>query len=149
MMSWAREWHGVHNIMGSRRTMVLRAQEWHCGPGYSLHGRGGHRLRSGKLAARKGARPWLAMIAWRLCWGLDDGVGSGEVKDGAGKFWQPDGMSESLRALGFAMVVQRFIYREPHQEQTPMTSAGPLLLWITVATGGCHHQPVGTVTVYL
>jgi hypothetical protein len=28
-----------------------------------------------------------------------------------GKFWQPDGMSESLRGLEFTNSVQRFIYR--------------------------------------
>jgi hypothetical protein len=50
--------------------------------------------------------------------GLDDGTGSGEVIDGAGfreifggKFWQPDGVSESLRGLRFAKVMQQFICR--------------------------------------
>jgi hypothetical protein len=44
----------------------------------------------------------------RLRGGLDDSTGSREVDDGAGsrevfsrKFWQPDGVSERLRGLGF------------------------------------------------
>jgi hypothetical protein len=56
--------------------------------------------------------------AQRLQGGLDDGTGSGEVDDSAGsreifggKFWQPDGVSESLWGLGFAKVMQWFIYR--------------------------------------
>jgi hypothetical protein len=28
-----------------------------------------------------------------------------------GKFWQPNGVSESLRGLGFAETAQQFIYR--------------------------------------
>jgi hypothetical protein len=55
---------------------------------------------------------------WRLWRGLDDGTVSGEVDDGEGsseifegKFWQSDIVSESIRELGFAMVVQRFIYK--------------------------------------
>jgi hypothetical protein len=54
----------------------------------------------------------------RLQGGLDDGTGSGEVDDSKGsreifgwKFWQPDGVSECLRGLGFAKATQRFIYR--------------------------------------
>jgi hypothetical protein len=55
--------------------------------------------------------------------GLDHGLkqqrrGSGEVDDDAdsmgifgGKFWQPDGLSESLLGLWFANAAQRFIYR--------------------------------------
>jgi hypothetical protein len=57
-------------------------------------------------------------MAQSLWGGLDDGTGSREVNDGAGsreifgrKVWQPDGVSESLRGLGFAKVAQRFIYR--------------------------------------
>jgi hypothetical protein len=45
----------------------------------------------------------------RLQVGFDDSTGFGEVDDGVGsreiftvKFWQPDGVSESLRGLGFA-----------------------------------------------
>jgi hypothetical protein len=44
----------------------------------------------------------------RLRGGLDDGTGSREVDDGAGfrevfsgNFWQPDGVSERPRGLGF------------------------------------------------
>jgi hypothetical protein len=37
-------------------------------------------------------------------------------------------VSESLGGLGFAKATQRFIYRR-----------------ITVAMGGCHHQPVTNV----
>jgi hypothetical protein len=45
----------------------------------------------------------------RLQGGLDDGVGSRE--NFGRKFWQPDGVSKSLQGLGFAKVVQWFIYR--------------------------------------
>jgi hypothetical protein len=52
-------------------------------------------------------------MARRLRGELDDDTGSKEVDDGAGsreifggKFWQPDGVSESLRGLRFAKVVQ-------------------------------------------
>jgi hypothetical protein len=58
------------------------------------------------------------MMAQRLRGGLDDGMGLGEVDDGtgsreifSGKFWQHDGVSESLRGLWFAKVVHQFIYR--------------------------------------
>jgi hypothetical protein len=54
----------------------------------------------------------------RLRRGANDSTGSGEVDDSGGsreifdgKLCQLDGVSESLRELGFAMVVQRFIYR--------------------------------------
>jgi hypothetical protein len=40
---------------------------------------------------------------------VDGGAGSRE--NFSGKFWQPDGVSESLRGLEFAKAVQRFIYR--------------------------------------
>jgi hypothetical protein len=59
-----------------------------------------------------------SMTARRLLGGLDDGTGSREVDDGTisreifdGKFWQSDGVSESLRGLGFAKETQQFIYR--------------------------------------
>jgi hypothetical protein len=58
------------------------------------------------------------MMARRLRGGLNNGIGSEEVDDGAGsreifgrKFWQPDGVSERLWGLGFAKATQRFIYR--------------------------------------
>jgi hypothetical protein len=83
---------------------------------------------SGKMAACKdldhgrkrrcGGSAEDSTVAWRLRGGHDDGMGSEEVDDGAGskeifgrKFWQPDGVSESLRGLGFAKTVQQFIYR--------------------------------------
>jgi hypothetical protein len=54
----------------------------------------------------------------KLQGGLDDAMSSGEVDDNAGsreifdgKFWQPDGVSESLRGLGFTKAMQWFIYR--------------------------------------
>jgi hypothetical protein len=40
---------------------------------------------------------------------VDNGVGSKENFDR--KFWHPDGVSESLRGLGFAKVTQQFIHR--------------------------------------
>jgi hypothetical protein len=50
-------------------------------------------------------------MARRFRGGLNDGTGSREVNDGVssreifgGKFCQPDGVSESLRGLGFAKV---------------------------------------------
>jgi hypothetical protein len=53
------------------------------------------------------------MMAQRLRGGLDDGTGSEEVDNGADsrenfvlKFWQTDGVSQSLRGLGFAKAVQ-------------------------------------------
>jgi hypothetical protein len=59
-------------------------------------------------------------MAWRLRGGLDDGTGSKEVDDGAGsneifgrKFWQIDGMSESLRGLGFAKPCNYLFIGEP------------------------------------
>jgi hypothetical protein len=92
------------------------------------------------------------MTAQMLWGGLDNGVGFGEVDDGTnareifgGKFWQPDVVSESLRGLGFAKDAQRFIYRKPHHQRAPVTSAGLLLLRIIEATGGCDHQPIATV----
>jgi hypothetical protein len=64
-----------------------------------------------------GSREFSTM-AWRLRAGLDDGTGSGEVDYGmcsrkifGKKFWQPDGVSESLRGLGFAKATQWFIYK--------------------------------------
>jgi hypothetical protein len=57
-------------------------------------------------------------MAWRLQGGLNDDMGSRKVDDGAGsreifgrKFWQPYGVSESFRGLGFARDTQWFIYR--------------------------------------
>jgi hypothetical protein len=54
----------------------------------------------------------------RLRGGLDDGTSSREVDNGVGsweifgrKFWQPDGMSQTLWGLWFAKSMQRFIYR--------------------------------------
>jgi hypothetical protein len=53
------------------------------------------------------------MMARRLRGGLDDGTGSKEVDNGADskenfvlKFWQTDGVSQSLRGLGFAKAAQ-------------------------------------------
>jgi hypothetical protein len=50
------------------------------------------------------------MMARRLWRGLNDNTDSEEVDDSAGsreifgrKFWQPDGVSESLRELGFVV----------------------------------------------
>jgi hypothetical protein len=47
--------------------MVSRAWGWR------LRGRWCHRLGSRKMAARRGAQPWLGMTAWRLWGGLDEG----------------------------------------------------------------------------
>jgi hypothetical protein len=87
-----------------------------------------HQLRSGMMAAHKGlnrGREWWCggfhedSTTAQSLWGvLNDGKGSGEVDDGAGSreifgaiFWQPNGMSESLRGLGFTEATQWFIYR--------------------------------------
>jgi hypothetical protein len=52
-------------------------------------------------------------MTWRLWGGLDDGTSSREVHNGAGSreifggnFWLLDGVSESLRGLGFANATQ-------------------------------------------
>jgi hypothetical protein len=57
-------------------------------------------------------------MVWRLLGVLDDDTGFGKLEHGADsreifsrKFWQPDGLSESLQGLVFAKVVQRFTYR--------------------------------------
>jgi hypothetical protein len=57
-------------------------------------------------------------MVWRLQGGLDDGMGSEEVDDVTGskkifglKIWQSDGVNESIQGLGFAKVVEWFIYR--------------------------------------
>jgi hypothetical protein len=57
-------------------------------------------------------------MVWRLQGGLDDGMGSEEVDDVTCskkifdlKIWQSDGVNESLQGLGFAKVVEWFIYR--------------------------------------
>jgi hypothetical protein len=70
------------------------------------------------MVACKGAQTWSGMIARRLQGGRDDNTGSREVDDGAAsreifgwKIWQPNAVSESLRGLGFANVMQQFIYR--------------------------------------
>jgi hypothetical protein len=42
--------------------------------GRRLRGRWHHRLRSGKMETRKGARPWSGTMVQRLWGGLDDGA---------------------------------------------------------------------------
>jgi hypothetical protein len=64
----AREWHQVDNVTSSGRTTLLRA--W----GQRLCGRRHHQLGSGKMEARKGARPLSGTMAQRLRGGVDDGV---------------------------------------------------------------------------
>jgi hypothetical protein len=75
-------------------------------------------LGRGRWQRVKGARLWLGATARRLQGELNDGTGSGEFDDSAvskkifgGKFWQPDGVSESLWRLGLAKGTQWFIYR--------------------------------------
>jgi hypothetical protein len=67
---------------------------------------------------RRGGSGEDSTTAWRLQGGfnnemysraIDDSADSREIFDG--KFWQPDGVSESLRRLGFAKTTQQFIYR--------------------------------------
>jgi hypothetical protein len=82
-----------------------------------------HRLGSGKMVARKGLDRGQerlcggsgvdSTMARRLWGGLDDGMSSRVVNDGAGsreifggKFWLPDGIIESLWGLGFAKAAQ-------------------------------------------
>jgi hypothetical protein len=75
-------------------------------------------LNRGREQRRGGSRD-DSTTAQSLPGGLDDGTSTaGEVNDGAGsrenfsgKFWQPDGVSESLRGLEFAKAAQQFIYR--------------------------------------
>jgi hypothetical protein len=105
MGQWRRGLREDNVVVGSGTA----SQAW----GWRMCGRRRHRLGSGKMAAHKGARPWSGTTAWRLRGGLDNGTGSREVDDGAGyreifggKFWQPDGVSESLQGLGFAKAAQ-------------------------------------------
>jgi hypothetical protein len=88
----------------------------------------------------------------RLRGGLDDDTGSEEVDDGMGsreifdeKFWQPHGVSESLRGLGFVKTAQQFIYREATVATGISDVIKALLLRITVAMGRCHHQTIANV----
>jgi hypothetical protein len=117
----------VHIVVSPGRTTLLQAQE-------RLRRLGDEACvvdevtGSGKMAACKGLdhgqKQWCGGSAEdsttvrRLRGGRDDGMGSEEVDDGAGskeifgrKFWQADGVSESLRGLGFAKTMQQFIYR--------------------------------------
>jgi hypothetical protein len=62
---------------------------------------------------RRGCSGEDLTMTWRLWGGLDDGTGSREVHNGAGSreifggnFWLLDGVSESLRGLGFANATQ-------------------------------------------
>jgi hypothetical protein len=121
MAPWDRKWRGVHNVAGSGRAMLLRDRESHrrlgddacMVDGITSSGRG-------RWQSIKGPRPWLGMMVMvqRLRVGTDDSTGSWEVDDGAAsreifgrKFWQPNGLSESLWELGFAKTTQWFIYR--------------------------------------
>jgi hypothetical protein len=80
------------------------------------------------------------MMVQRLQGELDNGTGPREVNDDAGsreffdgKFWQPNGVSESIQGLGFAKAAQWFIYRR-----------------ITVATGiGDVSEAVATESLLL
>jgi hypothetical protein len=73
--------------------------------------------------------------AWRLQGGFDNDMYSRAIDDSADsreifdkKFWQPDGVCESLQRLGFAKTTQRIIYRR-----------------ITVATGISDvHRAIAT-----
>jgi hypothetical protein len=95
-------WGAQHHRLGEDDVVAgsgIASQAW----GWCLCGRRHHQVGLGKMAARKGARPWLGTMARRLRRGLDDRAGSGEVNDGTGskeifgrKFWQPDDVSESL-----------------------------------------------------
>jgi hypothetical protein len=129
MASCARERCWVHNVVGSGRTTLLWAREWHrwlgddacvvdgatgsgLGRWWRAKGLNNHREQ------QCGGSEEDSTMAWRCQGGLKDGTDSGEVDDGAGsreifggKFWQPDGMSESLRRLGFANHAHQFIYR--------------------------------------
>jgi hypothetical protein len=87
----------------------------------------------------------------RLQGGLNDCTGSaGEVDDGAGsreifgwKFWQPDGVCESLWRLGFAKAAQWFIYRRI----TVATGISDVSRAIAIEnhSSNDHHQPVANV----
>jgi hypothetical protein len=106
---WAREWH---HRLGDGSCVV---------DGVTGSGQG-------SWQHVKGPRPWLGTTVQRFYGRLDDGAeapgrtqwwcrgsgrtrqwtGSREVNDGVsskeifgGKFWQPDGVSESLQELGF------------------------------------------------
>jgi hypothetical protein len=103
---------GENDVVAGSRTA---SRAW----GQRLCGRRHHRLGSRKMATCKGVdRGWErwressevdSTMMRRLQGGFDDSTGFGEVDDGVGsreiftvKFWQNDGVSESLRGLGFA-----------------------------------------------
>jgi hypothetical protein len=112
-MAWGAQRHGLREddvVAGSRTA----SRDWD--DACMVDGSTGSG--QGRWQHIKGPQSWSGMTVWRLQGGLDDGTGSGKVDDGAGsreifggKFWQPDGVSESLWELGFAMAAQQFIYR--------------------------------------
>jgi hypothetical protein len=115
--SRAREQRGVHSVVGSGRTTLLQVRERCCGLGdgaYMVDGVTGSGQRRWR---RVRASTIVKMTARRLRRGLNDGTGSGEADDGVGpreifgEKWQPNGVSESIKGLGFTKAVHQFIYR--------------------------------------
>jgi hypothetical protein len=112
--SWAQEWRRVHSVAGLRRTTLLWAQErsrrlgdvayvvdsvtdsgwgrWQCARSSIV-------VRNDGAEAPRRTRRWrgdseeASTTAWAL--------GRSTMALAPGKFWQPDGVSESLRGLGF------------------------------------------------
>jgi hypothetical protein len=110
----------VYNVVGLGTTTLLWAREQHRGledgacvvDGITGLGRGRWQRVKGLDHGRERRRSVFgedSTMVRRLQGGLDDGVGSRE--NFGRKFWQPDGVSKSLQGLGFAKVVQWFIYR--------------------------------------
>jgi hypothetical protein len=109
--SWAREQHGVYNIVGSGRMTLLQDREWCHGHGDGACvvdiitglGRGRwRRVRASTVVGNAGTESPGRTQQW--CEGSDEGTGCGEVDDNAGSreifgriFWQLDDVSESLR----------------------------------------------------
>jgi hypothetical protein len=100
--SRAREQRGVHSVVGSGRTTLLQVRERCCGLGdgaYMVDGVTG----SGRRRWRRvRASTVVKTTARRLRRGLNDGTGSREADDG---------VSESIKGLGFTKAVHQFIYR--------------------------------------
>jgi hypothetical protein len=119
-------------------------QAWECG----LRGRWRHQLGDdGAARSREDST-----TARRLWGGLDNGIGSEEVNNGAGskeifgrKVWQPDSVSESLRGLGFTNDTQWFIYTGT----TVATGISDVIRAVATenhsSAGCCHHQTIANV----
>jgi hypothetical protein len=176
----SRRCRGLGN--GTGGTTLWAQGEWRCWGttswawGRCLRGRLHHQLRSGKMVARKRARPWSKMMARRLWGGLDDDAeapgrtrwlcrGSGEYSMMArapgrlmttwalGKIWAVNfgiltAWVKASEVYGLQRPHNGLFIGEPQQQRVLVTLAGPLLLRITVATDGWHHRCYCDLYIY-